>query len=114
MTLDMELQPILYIRSSRMVIIDSTLKDYYESLEARLSHLFGHNFELCPVTGDGNCLYRALAHIIFGTVEIYEHLKCQLIRKFLISPLHCYNVMKCYIIAVKRIEQSFRPHKQAK
>ena len=94
LTLDMELEPILYIRNSIMIIVDSTLQDYYESLEARLSHLFGHNFALCPVTGDGNCLYRALAHIIFGTEEIYEHLKCQLIRKFRNSPLHCYNVME--------------------
>ena len=54
----------------------------------------GHNFELCSVTGDGNCLYRALAHIIFGTEEIYEQLKFQLIRQFGNSPLHCYNVMK--------------------
>ena len=75
MTLDMELQPILSIRKSRMVIVDSTLKDYYESLEARLSHLFGHNFELCPVTGDGNCLYRALVHIIIGTEEIYMNIQ---------------------------------------
>ena len=56
-----------------MAIVDSTLKDYYESLEARLSHLFGHSFELCPVTGDGNCLCRALAHIIFAIEAIYEH-----------------------------------------
>ena len=71
MSLDMELQPKLYIQNSRMVIVDSTLKDYYASLEAKLSHLFGHNFELCPVTGDGNCLYQALAHMIFGTEEIH-------------------------------------------
>ena len=94
LTLDMELQPILSIRNNRMVIVDSTLQDYYASLEARLSHLSDHNFELCPVTGDGNCLYRALAHIIFGTEAIYEHLKFQLIRQFRNSPLHCYNVMK--------------------
>ena len=73
MTLDMELQPILSFRNNRMAIVDSTLQDYYALLEARLSHLFGHNVKLCPVTGDGNCLYRALAHIIFGTEALYEH-----------------------------------------
>ena len=65
MSLDMELQPILSIRNNRMVIVDSTLQDYYASLEAKLSHLFGHNFVLCPVTGDGNCLCRSLARILF-------------------------------------------------
>ena len=73
MTLDMELQPILSFRNNRMAIVDSTLQDYYALLEARLSHLFDHNVKLCPVTGDGNCLYRALAHIIFGTEALYEH-----------------------------------------
>ena len=37
-----------------MVIVDSTMQSYYASHEARLSDLFGNNFELCPVSGDGN------------------------------------------------------------
>ena len=79
---------------NRMVIVDSALESYYATLEERLSHLFGNNFELFPVVGDGNCLYRALAHIIFGTETTYEHLKFQLIHRFRSSPLHKYNVMK--------------------
>ena len=44
MSLDMQVEPILPIRSNRMVIVDSTLKGYYATLEERRSHLFGNNF----------------------------------------------------------------------
>ena len=94
MSLDMQVESILPIRSNRMVIVGSALGSYYATLEERLSHLFGNNFELFPVVGDANCLYRALAHIIFGTETTYEHLKFQLIHRFRSSPLHKYNVMK--------------------
>ena len=94
MSLDMRVESILPIRSNRMVIVDSALESYYATLEERQSHLFGNIFELFHVVGDRNCLYRALAHIIFGIETTYEHLKFQLIHQFRSSPLHKYNVIE--------------------
>ena len=46
--------------------IRGTSLRYYTSLTTKLFDKFGIEFHLCPVYGDGNCLYRALSHIIFG------------------------------------------------
>ncbi|GIX99293.1 OTU domain-containing protein [Caerostris extrusa] len=34
--------------------------------EDRFSHHTGANFQIYPITGDGNCLFRAMAYIVFG------------------------------------------------
>ena len=46
--------------------IRGTSLRYYTSLTTKLLVKFGIEFHLCPVYGDGNSLYRALSHIIFG------------------------------------------------
>ena len=55
--------------------------------------MFGNTLHLCPVIGDGNCLYRSLSHIIFGTERYYYTLKYNLIRKFRSTPQHTLNIM---------------------
>ena len=42
---------------------------------------------------DGNCLYRSLSHIIFGTENCFDILKYNLINTFITSTQHHYNVM---------------------
>ena len=55
--------------------------------------MFGQSFTLCPVIGDGNCLYRSLSHIIFGTETLYDQLKQNMIFKFRDCPEHILNVI---------------------
>ena len=74
-------------------IIDSCLGQYYRSLRIRLSQMFGDTLNMCPVIGDGNCLYRSLSHIILGIEKHYDDLKSKLITKFRNSPEHTLNVM---------------------
>ena len=66
---------------------------YYTSLTTKLFDKFGIDFHLCPVYGDGKCLYRALSHIIFGNERSHYVLKQCLICEFEANPQHCYNVM---------------------
>ena len=65
---------------------------YYQSLKARLRNNLVFNF-IC-VYGDGNCLYRTLSHVIFGSESSYRILKHTLISKFKSTPAHFYNVMR--------------------
>ena len=67
---------------------------YYQSLKARLRNKFGPQIYLCPVYGDGNCLYRTLSHVIFGSESSYRILEHSLISKFKSTPAHFYNVMR--------------------
>ena len=43
--------------------------------------------------GDGNCLYRTLSHIIFGTETFYDQLKYKMIGKFRGCSEQIMNVM---------------------
>ena len=47
--------------------IRGTYLRYYTSLTTKLFDKFGIDSHLCPVYGHGNCLYRALSHIILVT-----------------------------------------------
>ena len=73
--------------------IRGTYLRYYTSLTTKLFDKFGIDFHLCPVYGDGNCLYRALSHIIFGNERSHHVLKQCLICEFEANPQHYYNVM---------------------
>ena len=66
---------------------------YYISLHRQLMSYLGMNVSLYDVQPDGNCLYRALSHIIFGGEDHYELLKHKLIQTFLASPI--YTLMLC-------------------
>ena len=81
------------IRNTERNIIDCSLQYYYTSLKQRLTIMFGQSFTLCPVIGDGNCSYRSLSHIIFGTETLYDQLKENMISKFRDCPEHILNVM---------------------
>ena len=74
--------------------ITNNLMHYYCSLENRLANTFHMNISIVPVFADGNCLYRALSHIIFGTESKFEMLKQNLIGRFMSSPQHFPNVME--------------------
>ena len=75
-------------------LLDRNLLQYYSSLENRLLNTFHIGISLVPVIPDGNCLYRALSHIIFGTQSKYATLKQHLISTFLASQEHFPNVME--------------------
>ena len=53
-------------------IFGANFQGYYYSLENRLANKFQHNIFLIPVIADGNCLFQALSHIIFGAYTKYE------------------------------------------
>ena len=76
--------PILPIRETRGALIN-----YYASLQSQLIY-FDQNVSVYHVQPDGNCLYRSLSHIIFGTENCFEILKYNLIIH---STQHHYNVM---------------------
>ena len=67
---------------------------YYCSMENRLANTFHVNISLVPICADGNCLYRALSHNIFGTESKFEMLKQNLIGRIMLSPQHFLNVME--------------------
>ena len=80
---------------------------YYISLHRQLMSYLGMNVSLYDVQPDGNCLYRALSHIIFGSEDHYELLKHKLIQTFLASPhIHFNVVQKSGILS----EQELREH----
>ena len=74
----LESEPILINREISNRIFGANLHQYYYSLENRLANKFQHNIFLISVT-DGNCLFRTLSHIIFGTESKYESFKHHLI-----------------------------------
>ena len=73
--------------------IRGTYLRYYASLTTKLFDKFGIDFHLCQVYGDGNCLYRALSHIIFGNERLHHVLKQCMICEFEANPQHYYIVM---------------------
>ena len=98
---------ILAIRNTERNIIDYSLQYYYTSLKQRLTIMFGQSFTLYSVIGDGNCVYRSLSHIIFGTETLYDQLKQNMFSKFRDCPEHILNVMNMSGIAC---EQDFEEH----
>ena len=80
--------PILPIRETR-----GALNNYYASLQSQLTTYFDQNVSVYHVQPDGNCLYRSLSHIIFGTENCFDILKYNLINTFIASTQHHYNVM---------------------
>ena len=82
------------------------MQNYYSCLKLRLPQHFGQHLDICPVMNDGNCLYRSLSHIIFGT-EMYEQLKTNLTRKIYENPEHMVNVMQMSGITC---DQEFTEH----
>ena len=108
-SVDMQDGQILSTRSTEKNR-DYSLQNYYTSLKLRLTQVFGQNFNLCPVMGDGNCLYRTLSHIIFGTETLYDQLKYKMIGKFRDCSEHIMNVMHmsgitCEQELVKHLDQ---------
>ena len=75
-------------------IRDSNFQNYYLCLKLSLSQHFVQHLDIYPVMGDGNCLYRSLSHITFGTETMYEQLRTKLIRKIYENPEHIVNVMQ--------------------
>ena len=67
---------------------------YYLALKIQLLDYFGVSISLYSVKPDGNCLYRALSHLILGNQEYYDMLKKKLIAKFVNSDTHHFNIMR--------------------
>ena len=82
--------PILPIRETNICGFST----YYSTLQSQLVNYFGQAVSVYTVDPDGNCLYRALSHLIFGTENCFEVLKHKLINKFINSPQHHFNVMR--------------------
>ena len=53
---------------------------YYSRLQTQLQSRF--NMRLVPVISDGNCLFRALSHIIFGDESEHNNVRLSLINSF--------------------------------
>ena len=66
----------------------------YTSFQTQLGIFFGHGISIYGTRPDGNCLYRALSHAIFGTENHFSALKQNLINTFIAIPEHHYNVMR--------------------
>ena len=92
-SIDMARELIIPERSARYNIVDKTLHEHYAVIELKLSQIFGRTFYICPVIGDGNCLYRAIYHIIFGTETLFAELNEKLLQKFNNSPEHIMNLL---------------------
>ena len=57
---------------------------YYDFMRANVRDRF--NFRIVPVTGDGNCLFRTLSHILFGDESEHHNIRGSLIDTFEQSP----------------------------
>ena len=53
---------------------------YYDFMRANVRDRF--NFRIVPVTGDGNCLFRTLSHILFGDESEHHNIRGSLIDTF--------------------------------
>ena len=51
--------------------------DYYDFIHANR-----FNFRIVPVTGDGNCFFRSLSHIIIGDESEHHNIRVSLIEAF--------------------------------
>ena len=93
-SIGLDVEQILMIREPLHRPFTNNLLHYYCSLQNRLANTFHIKISLVPVFPDGNCLYRALSHIIFGTESKFEMLKQHLIGRFMSIPEHFPNVME--------------------
>ena len=57
---------------------------YYDFMRANVRSRF--NFKIVPVTGDGNCLFRTLSHILFGYESEHHNIRGSLINTFEQNP----------------------------
>ena len=67
-------------RSTNFTGASPTTTRYYNRLRTQLQSRF--NMRLVPVIGDGNCLFRALSHIIFGDESEHNNVRLSLINTF--------------------------------
>ena len=74
----------LPIRSTDLTGATITSTRYYSRMCTQLRSRF--NMRLVPVIGDGNCLFRALSHIIFGDESEHNNVRNSLIYTFEQSP----------------------------
>ena len=74
----------LPIRSTVLTGATITYTRYYSIMRTQLRSRF--NMRLVPVIGDGNCLFRALSHIIFGNESEHNNVRISLIHTFEQSP----------------------------
>ena len=61
-----------------------TSTDYYDFMHANVRDRF--NFRIVPITGDGNCFFRTLSHIIFGDESEHHNIRGSIIDTFEQSP----------------------------
>ena len=66
--------------------------DHYKFMHANVRDRF--NFRIVPMTGDGNCLFRSLSHIIFGNESEHHNVCNSLIDTFEQSPYVLGSVLK--------------------
>ena len=57
---------------------------YYDFMRTNVRDRF--NFRIAPITGDGNCFFRTLSHIIFGDESEHHNIRGSLIETFEQSP----------------------------
>ena len=57
---------------------------YYDFMRTNVRDQF--NFRIVPITGDGNCFFRTLSHIIFGDETEHHNIRGSLIETFEQSP----------------------------
>ena len=57
---------------------------YYDVMRANVRYWF--NFRIVPVTGDGNCFFRTLSHLICGDESEHHNFRGSLIDTFEQSP----------------------------
>ena len=70
----------LPIKSTDFTGATITSTRYYSGIHTHLKSRF--NMKLVPVIGDGNCLFRALSHIIFGDESEHNNVRISLINSF--------------------------------
>ena len=64
------------------------------------------NVSIYSIQPDGNCLYRALSHIIFGVEDYHELLKDKLLLTFVASPnLHFNDMQKSGILSEQELQE---------
>ena len=71
---------------------------YYDFMRTNVRDRF--NLRIVPITGDGNCFFRTLSHLIFGDETEHHNICGSLIETFEQSP---YVAALCGIQGFKKI-----------
>lgn len=63
-------------------------------------------YQLIPIPGDGNCLFRSVSHLIFGTQEQHRNIRLRVVN-LVVNNWDVYKEFVIYDLSYSRIDYLF-------